>query len=345
MRDAPPRPVVFVKVSVATVTYNHERFLAQALESALEQRTDFPFEIVVSEDCSTDRTRAIAQKYAREHSGRIRLLTNDSNLGLTRNMAETLAACRGEYIAILEGDDYWTDPEKLQRQADYLDANRDCAWCFTRAIVVDQHGAPVEVPAAVRTVRPKYTLAEYLERQFQPRFCTVMFRHHLFARFPDWYFRMPTADLPLHVLNAEAGGGIGFIDEPMAAYRIHEGGVWSQGVTPVDWFKQSPGQMAKLATRFSHLVELYQAVDQHFGGAHRKIVRTQIARFASQACWINKALGDRAAARRNAWTAIRAQVSIGKVPKPGLFLAALGSWLPPGRRWGVDRLSRRPIAE
>src|SRR5687768_12713503 len=94
-----------VKISVAMLAYNHERFLAQALESALAQQTRFPFEIVLSEDCSSDRTREIAWQYAQAHPDRIRLLLSEKNLGLTRNTARTLDACRGEYVAILEGDD------------------------------------------------------------------------------------------------------------------------------------------------------------------------------------------------------------------------------------------------
>lgn len=310
------------------VTYNHKRFLAQAIESALTQRTDFPFEIVLSDDCSTDGAPEIARRFAQRYPERIRLLSHEANLGLTRNIAQTIEACRGEYVANLEGDDYWTHPEKLQRQVDYLDANKDCTWCFTRATVIDADGGAIAAPPVVRTVRPKYSLADYLERQFQPRFCTVMFRHRLFSRFPEWYYRMPTADLPLHVFNSETGGLIGFVDEEMAAYRIHQGGVWSQGMKPTDWATQSPEHVAKLARRDAQLVELYDAVDRHLDGAHRKILRRQIAVFAEEGSRLNRALGDRRALRRSAWAAVRAQASIGKLPRLSLFAALLEGCLP-----------------
>lgn len=321
-----------MKVSVAMVTYNQERFLGQAIESALAQRTDFPFEIVLSDDCSTDGAPEIARRYAQQYPERIRLLTHETNLGLTRNIAQTIEACHGEYVANLEGDDYWTDTEKLQRQVDYLDANRDCSWCFTRATVIDADGGPIASPDVVRTVREKYTLADYLERQFQPRFCTVMFRNRLFSRFPDWYYRMPTADLPLHVFNTEAGGLIGFIDEEMAAYRIHPGGIWSQGIKPADWVEQSPADVARLARRYAQLVDLYDAVDRYLGGAYRKILRRQIAIFAEEDSRLNQKLGDRRASRRSAWTAVRMQVSIGQLPCLRLFAALLeGCWPLPSR--------------
>ena len=317
-----------VKISVAMLAYNHERFLAQALESALAQQTRFPFEIVLSEDCSSDRTREIASHYAQAHPDRIRLLLSEKNLGLTRNTARTLDACRGEYVAILEGDDYWIHPEKLQRQADYLDAHPECAWCFTRAIVVDAGGQTLEVPPAIRTVRSQYALADYLAREFQPRFCTVMFRHRLFPAFPDWFFKMPTADLPLHVLNTERGGMIGFVDQEMAAYRIHPGGAWSQGMRPEEWSARAPEQLAKVAARSAALVDLYQNVDRHLGGLHRPILRRQIAAFAQEWSALNRALGDRAALRRSALVELSAQVSTRDLFRSGPWLSLLESYMP-----------------
>ena len=108
-------------VSIIMITYNHERFIAQAIEGVLMQETGFPFELVIGEDCSTDGTRAVCEKYAREHPDRIRLLPAERNLGMNLNARRTLRACRGKYIANCEGDDLWTDAGKLQRQAEYLE--------------------------------------------------------------------------------------------------------------------------------------------------------------------------------------------------------------------------------
>lgn len=320
-----------VKVSVATVTYKHERFLAQALESALMQRTSFPFEIVLSDDCSPDGTRAIAERYAAAHPDRIRLRLPERNLGLTRHTAETLLACRGEYIAIVEGDDYWIHPEKLQRQADYLDANPDCSWCFTRAIVVNETGEKVEAAPAVRVVQPKYSLADYLARRFQPRFCTVMFRRDLFAAFPPWFYGVQTADFPLHVFNTEAGGAIGFIDEEMAAYRVHAGGHWSQGITPGAPLSTSPAQLAQMARRFAHSVQLYEMTDRHLGGKERAVLREQIRHFAQEWSRLNVALGDRQELWRSALAQSRAGASLRE---------RLAPWATVARSWWTARSSR-----
>ena len=316
-----------MKVSVATVTYNHEPYLAEAVASALAQRTDFPFEIVIGEDCSTDGTRAVAQKLAEENPGRVRLELRDSNLGLTRNTAATLQSCRGDYIAILEGDDYWIDPEKLQRQADFLDANPDCAWCFTRATVVNEKGENIDVPPIVWNVKPKYTLADYLDRQFQPRFCTVMFRRGRYANLPDWFYAMPTADLPLHVLNTHPDGLIGFIDRPMTAYRVHSGGVWSQGITPGDPGSQDPAILRRLAKRFSESVTLYQNVDRHLAGAHRQIIRRQIANYAERWTETNLRLADFGAAAMSSRIALSSRLLGGQLPSRKLVAAFIqSSW-------------------
>ena len=98
-----------VKVSVAMITYNHERFIAQAIESVLMQQTDFAVELVIGEDCSTDKTRAIVCAYGERYPERIRLLLPERNQGMIPNFVATMNACQGQYIALLEGDDYWTD--------------------------------------------------------------------------------------------------------------------------------------------------------------------------------------------------------------------------------------------
>ena len=104
-----------MKLSVMMITYNHEKFIAQTLESVLAQKVNFDYEIVIGEDCSTDRTREILMDFYRRYPKRIVPLLRDKNIGAMRNMEATLAACKGNYLALLEGDDYWTCPEKLQR--------------------------------------------------------------------------------------------------------------------------------------------------------------------------------------------------------------------------------------
>jgi glycosyltransferase involved in cell wall biosynthesis len=215
-----------MKVSVLMITYNHERFIAQALDSVLMQQVDFGYEIVIGEDCSTDATRAILLDYKKKYPDIIRVLLPEKNLGMLGNFAATLDECRGDYIALLDGDDYWTSPDKLQRQVDYLDHHPECSACFHNALVVHDdaperdhlfHEPPLQ--------KPFYDLQDIVSSHFIP-VCSTVFRARLFSSFPEWYAGMPMQDWPLHILNAEHGT-YGYIDDVMAAYRVHGGSAWS----------------------------------------------------------------------------------------------------------------------
>lgn len=113
------------KVSVFMITYNHEKYIAEALDSILMQKTDFDFDIVIGEDCSTDATRRIVLEYSRKYPDKIKLLLHNVNVGFISNLMYVLEACTGKYVAMCEGDDYWTDPFKLQKQVDFLEANKE----------------------------------------------------------------------------------------------------------------------------------------------------------------------------------------------------------------------------
>ena len=128
-----------ILVSVWMVTYNHEKYIAAALESILMQKTNFDFEIVIGEDKSTDRTRSIIKEYQQQYPTIIIPIYHDVNVGAMRNAYEfTLPLCKGKYIACLEGDDYWTDPLKLQKQVDFLETNEQYSMCFTSRKVIDE---------------------------------------------------------------------------------------------------------------------------------------------------------------------------------------------------------------
>jgi glycosyltransferase involved in cell wall biosynthesis len=216
-----------VKVSVLMITYNQEEYIAQAIDSALKQEVDFNYEIVVGDDCSTDSTRTVLLDYQQKHSEIIRLLLHKQNLGFSgkKNFAQTLRACEGKYVAILEGDDYWTSPHKLQTQIDLLDSHPEYALCFHCVNKVHE-----EAERQIETFSPPwqkdfYTLEDLLVGNFLAT-CSTVFRNKLFEDFPDWFYSMPMGDWALHILNAQHGN-IGYIDESMAVYRIHGKGLWS----------------------------------------------------------------------------------------------------------------------
>jgi glycosyltransferase involved in cell wall biosynthesis len=211
-------------VSVMMTAFNHQPFIRQAVESAVSQQTGFPIEIVIGEDCSADHTRDILQELQREHPKAIRLLLREENWGRRRNFMDVLDSCRGTYVAILEGDDYWTDPHKLQLQVELLERRTECALSFHPVI---KHFEPSGFEKAFYPPgrQSTYTVHDLLERNFIAT-CSVVFRNRLFDPFPDWFQHVPAGDWPLHVLNAQHGD-IAYLDRLMGVHRIHPGGVWS----------------------------------------------------------------------------------------------------------------------
>jgi glycosyltransferase involved in cell wall biosynthesis len=118
-------------VSVKMITFNHAPFIARAIEGVLQQKTTYTFELVIGEDCSTDGTREIVYRYQEKCPDIIRVVTSKQNVGMKKNSYRTTKACQGKYIAFCEGDDYWHHPEKIQKQADYLEANLDCGMVYS----------------------------------------------------------------------------------------------------------------------------------------------------------------------------------------------------------------------
>lgn len=129
-------------VSVLMLTYNHEKYVRQALDSILMQEVNFEYEILISDDCSNDNTREILTEYKKLYPKIIKLFFNPFNIGATRNASKVLKAARGNYIAACEGDDYWTHKHKLQIQVDFLEKNKQFVGCTHLFTVVDENSKP-----------------------------------------------------------------------------------------------------------------------------------------------------------------------------------------------------------
>lgn len=160
-----------MKLSVLFITYNHEPYLRQSLDAVLSQECNFDYEIVVGEDCSTDNTRAILLEYKEKYPERIRLLFRNKNFGRpTMNVYDTGMHCKGDYIAFLEGDDYWTDVHKLQKQVDFLDAHPEYMGCTHTCEVVDKYGNPESDVEAVNLYNwdGDYTFEDYKSQPYWP---------------------------------------------------------------------------------------------------------------------------------------------------------------------------------
>ena len=155
------------KVSILIISYNHEQYIAQTLDSVLMQKTDFPFEIVIGDDASPDKTRNICEDYAQKYPHIIRVLPTPQNLGVVPNYIRTLAACRGQYIAHLDGDDYWIDDEKLQKQVNRLDADPNLTICYTSRRIIRFIRNPVRDGIKTTPIIPINAAAGVTNRQIR----------------------------------------------------------------------------------------------------------------------------------------------------------------------------------
>ncbi len=217
------------KVSVCMITYNHEVYIKQAIEGILIQQTDFNYELVIGEDCSTDNTMRICEEYALLYK-KIRLLPSLENLGVVQNFVRTLQSCKGKYIALCEGDDYWTDQHKLQKQVDFLEANPDFSICFHPVKIWKEEEQKMVDDYITRKV-DRVTDIKELAKGNYIHTPSVLYRNNLFDKFPQELYKSPAGDYFLHMLNARFGK-IVKLNEEMAVYRVHSMGAWSN----VDFF-------------------------------------------------------------------------------------------------------------
>lgn len=213
-------------VSVFMMTYNHETYIKQSVDSILNQKTNFDFDIVIGEDCSTDNTRAIIKNIAKSHPGKFKLLLHEKNIGPQANQLAVLSSCTGKYIALCEGDDYWTDPYKLQKQVDFLEANPEYVFTFHDALILNQKTGETRVRIGDRKIDTTVDLKSLITQNNIPT-ASIVFKNILDNNsLPSWFSKITKGDYGLCVLLAERGLGK-YIPEVMSVYRIHEGGVWS----------------------------------------------------------------------------------------------------------------------
>ena len=214
------------KVCVLVTTYNHEKFIAEAINGILIQEVKFDYEVVIIEDCSTDNTRDIVIDLQRQHPDKVRLVLEDRNQNNNRTWIREIQNSQAQYVACLDGDDYWTSPHKLQRQVDFLESHPECSICFHNTTIVYDDNSKEPFNSNPPEQKRISTLEDLWVAGCFIQTCSVMFRAGLFEVFPSWFETIWAADWALHILNAQYGK-IGYIDEVMGAYRQHSGGVWN----------------------------------------------------------------------------------------------------------------------
>jgi glycosyltransferase involved in cell wall biosynthesis len=206
----------------------HDRFLDDALKGVLCQVTNFKFEILISDDASPDNTRSVLEKYLSSSNQNIdiKYFRHSENKGAISNFEWTLNRCTGKYIAICEGDDYWTDPFKLQRQVDFLENNKDYVLSFHNRTIRDYDGELIRNNSLPNSIKRDLNFEDLAQGIFTIPTQTVVFRNCI-KKFPNNFSMVLNGDTFLYLLLSKKGKF--FFDKEIngAVYRIHDGGVWS----------------------------------------------------------------------------------------------------------------------
>jgi glycosyltransferase involved in cell wall biosynthesis len=210
-----------VMVDIPMCVYNHEPFIAQAIEGVLMQNVNFKFRIIIGEDCSTDNSRDVIRKYLDGNEDKIEVIFHQKNVGAQENSRILLSKCTAKYIALLDGDDYWTDPNKLQKQIDFLEANEDFAChCHDAEIIEDNKFVRLYNEGK----EDKVLTSDDIVVTLGIPTASVVFRNCL-KPLPD-YLKKFSLDIIIYFAISRFGKFYQS-NEVMSAYRIHNGGMWN----------------------------------------------------------------------------------------------------------------------
>lgn len=217
-------------VSVYMITYNHKPYIRKAIDCVLAQKTNFPFEVVIGEDCSTDGTREIVFDYAKRYPDIIRVITSEQNVGAHKNNYRTGKACSGKYVAFCEGDDYWHNPDKLQKQVDYMESHPKCGMVSGDVDIyynnLNKFKKSFNYSNGFQSIRNLY-IEQVLwgDWKFAIWTCTVMIRRNLFEKVKesDAYLhqneKLPLGDLQIWA-EISVISEVTYIPETLAVYRV-----------------------------------------------------------------------------------------------------------------------------
>lgn len=250
-------------VSVLCCSYNHENYIAAALESIVNQKTDFPLEVIVSDDASTDKTQSIIRQYAQKYPGIIKAVLRDKNVGVGENCYEALKKVSGKYLAICDGDDCWLDEHKLQKQITFMEAHPDFAVCCSDVRWHYADGNKKDEIFKVKAYMPKkmrqksaFAFKDLLHCRFIAS-STCVLRWTMKNNVPVWLKKHCVIDFPLTLVHSMVGK-IKVFDEVFAQYNIHAKGVSRKEQTALYQKKMN---------------DILRYVDDYTGGYHSKEIK------------------------------------------------------------------------
>ncbi len=273
-----------IKVSVMMVTYNHEKYIEKAILSVLNQNVDFRYELLIGEDCSTDHTRDIVEKYQKMYPEIIKLIKHNKNIGALKNEADLRKRCQGQYIAVLEGDDYWTYTEKLKCQAEFLDTHLQYIGTTHNVKILDQHGKklPYHLEGIFHHQQEHvYTKEDALKFDLLGHLSGWMYRN-IWKEMPQKEFSMikrcnVNSDVKLSIVLG-LKGDIYFAEEEWSVYRKrYKGDGWTatHANRNLDLYHYETDMELKnlLADCYGEQVDIKNRLLQYVDGSLRRVIR------------------------------------------------------------------------
>ena len=213
------------KIDILIITYNQQDYISRAIDSVLDQKHGFSYRINIADDFSTDGTREILEEYKKKYPDIINLILSDKNRGGKINFINGTKYLLGEYISCLDGDDYWCDNKKLQKQISFLEKNPDFVGCAHNTLVVNDDGSTKEIKFR-KKIDDTYTIRDFLDASISFLSSSMIFRNIFYGKIPNSQNHQDADDLFFTILHAQYGK-IKYIDEIMSVYRLHGRGEWS----------------------------------------------------------------------------------------------------------------------
>lgn len=231
-----------ILISIVMITYNHEKYIAQAINGIFIQKTDFPIEIIIADDNSPDNTENVVNEFIKKAPENISILytKHQENKGMMKNFVWALQQASGKYIALCEGDDYWTDSSKLQKQIDFLEQNEDYVLCFSNRDILEEEVIKINKPIYKKTSFDKSEIANV----YVPTL-TAVFRN-VVEKIPQKLYSS-LIDCSLYLFLSQFGKFY-YMDYSTAVYRVHDLGVYSGSS---DLINKTRGVRARIAAWFS----------------------------------------------------------------------------------------------
>jgi glycosyltransferase involved in cell wall biosynthesis len=264
------------RVSVIVPTFNHGKFIAQTIEGILQQQTSFDVEVFIGDDASTDENPLVINEYKTKFPEKIKAFLHPKNMGPAEpkimggknNVTFLFKKATSEYIALCEGDDYWADPHKLQKQVDFLDKNPGYALTHHQLDVIYEDGTPTHpfnIADQPHTTNLKDLLAD---KMWFLGTASTVFRNNIKGDFPNWWLETASGDLGIFILTAQHGK-IKYMPETMGIYRKHLG-----GMTNI----HTPQNIDFLTNR----MEMFINLKKYFGGKYPRILTRTIEKYQRQ---------------------------------------------------------------